>query len=303
MNADRMIKARETVRTLDFWSGPVDPEPLTGGITNLNFRVRDGDAVFVVRIGEDIPVHQVLRFNELAATRAAFLAGIAPEVVHAAPGVIVTRFIEGRSLTPDAVRARGFIERLVPVIRACHREIPKYLRGPVLTFWVFHVLRDYAARLNEERSAYASNLADLIDRAERLEASVGAIDLVFGHNDMLAANLLDDGSKVWLIDWEYAGFNSPLFDLANLASNNEFDEAWERRLLSLYFERMVDDDLWLRYSAMKAASLLREAMWSMVSELHSEVAFDYAAYTADYLRRFEAAWRKYLKLVPARGAS
>ncbi|HEX7776893.1 MAG TPA: choline/ethanolamine kinase family protein [Parvibaculum sp.] len=293
---DRASEARERARALDFWSGAVEPEPLSGGITNLNFRVRDVAGVFVVRIGEDIPVHQVLRFNELAANCAAFLAGIAPEVVYAAPGVIVTRFIEGETLTPEGVRAPGYIERFVPVLRACHRVVPLHLRGPVLAFWVFHVLRDYAARLRAEESPHVPKLVELMARAEILEAAVGQIDLVFGHNDMLAANMIDDGKRIWMIDWEYAGFNSPLFDLANLASNNEFTPAQEKHLLTHYFERAVGDDLWRRYAAMKAASLLRETMWSMVSELHSEVDFDYPAYTADYLARFEAAYQDFRKL-------
>jgi thiamine kinase-like enzyme len=293
---DRTSEARELARALDFWSGPVELEPLSGGITNLNFRVCDGEAHYVVRIGEDIPVHQVLRFNELTANRAAFLAGIAPEVVHAAPGVIVTRFIDGETLSPERVRAPGFIERFVPVLQTCHRKVPLFLRGPVLTFWVFHVLRDYAARLEVEASPHVTKLAALMAQAEKLESAVGQIDLVFGHNDMLSANLMDDGQRIWMIDWEYAGFNSPLFDLANLASNNEFEEAQERHLLSLYFDSAVSDGLWRRYSAMKAASLLRETMWSMVSELHSRVAFDYSGYTAENLARFDRAWQDFRNL-------
>lgn len=296
MVGDRASEARELARRLDFWSGPVDPEPLAGGITNLNFYVRDGATTFVVRIGEDIPVHQVLRFNELTANRAAFLAGIAPEVVHSAPGVIVTRFVDGKTMTPEGIRSPGFIERFVPVLQTCHRVVPLHLRGPVLTFWVFHVLRDYAARLKDEGSQYTPALGELMACARQLESAVGQIDLVFGHNDMLAGNLLDDGERIWMIDWEYAGFNSPLFDLANLASNNEFDEALERYFLALYFDQLIDDDLWYRYSAMKVASLLRETMWSMVSELHSKVAFDYSAYTAENLVRFERAYQDFCKL-------
>jgi thiamine kinase-like enzyme len=174
--------------------------------------------------------------------------------------------------------------------------VPLHLRGPVLAFWVFHVLRDYTARLRADDSRHGPRLAELMARAEVLEAAVGQIDLVFGHNDMLAANMIDDGQRIWMIDWEYAGFNSPLFDLANLASNNEFTPAQEKNLLTLYFERAIGDDLWRRYTAMKVASLLRETMWSMVSELHSKVDFDYAAYTADYLSRFERAYQDFRKL-------
>ena len=93
----------------------------------------------------------------------------------------------------------------------------------------------------------------------------------------------------WLIDFDYAGFNSPLFDLGGLASNNGLSEAQESWMLESYFEAPVTDDLMHRYSAMKCASLLRETMWSMVSEITSEIDFDYAAYTAENLARFRAA--------------
>ena len=105
-----------------------------------------------------------------------------------------------------------------------------------------------------------------------------------------AGNFLDDGDRLWLIDWDYAGFNSPLFDLGGLASNNESRRgADERWLLEAYFGARRCASSARRYQAMKCASLLRETMWSMVSELHSTLDFDYAAYTADNLGRFEAA--------------
>src|SRR3546814_3608967 len=87
----------------------------------------------------------------------------------------------------------------------------------------------------------------------------------------------------------YAGFNSPLFDLGGLASNNQLAPAQEDWMLEAYFERPVDDSLRRRYQAMKCASLLRETLWSMVSEIHSDIDFDYRAYTADNLARFQAA--------------
>ncbi|MGO8126869.1 phosphotransferase family protein, partial [Rhizobium ruizarguesonis] len=79
----------------------------------------------------------------------------------------------------------------------------------------------------------------------------------FGHNDLLAANFLDDGKLLWLIDCDYAGFNTPLFDLGGLASNNELSEAAERTMLETYFDRQLTDNLSRRYTAMKCASLLR----------------------------------------------
>ena len=102
-----------------------------------------------------------------------------------------------------------------------------------------------------------------------------------------------DGKRLWLIDWDYAGFNSPLFDLSNLASNNEVTEPDERWLLESYFERPLTPALWRSYRAMKCASLLRETMWSMVQEIHSELDFDYPAYTADYRGRLERMYEAF----------
>jgi thiamine kinase-like enzyme len=126
--------------------------------------------------------------------------------------------------------------------------------------------------------------------AAQLDQAVGAIEVVFGHNDLLAANLIDDGQRLWLVDWEYGAFNSPLFDLGGLASNNELSPDLEERLLELYFDT-PPDNLRRRYDAMKCASLLREAMWSMVSEIHLAIDFDYQAYTAENLARFERAYQ------------
>jgi thiamine kinase-like enzyme len=111
------------------------------------------------------------------------------------------------------------------------------------------------------------------------------VSIVFGHNDLLAANIFDDGERLWLLDWDYAGLNSPLFDLANLASNNDFSQTHEAAMLTAYFRREPDAPLIRSFEAMKCASLMREALWSAVSENHSTIPFDYAAYTDDYLSR------------------
>ncbi|MFO1040089.1 MAG: phosphotransferase [Geminicoccaceae bacterium] len=273
--------------SLACWKSPVEPVPLSGGITNRNFTVRDGGRTFVVRIGDDIPVHGIARWHERAASHAAHRAGISPAVVHAEPGALVLDFVEGRTFQPEDIRERRNQERILALLQRAHREIPQHLRGPSLIFWVFQVVRDYAATLREGGSRMIPELPRLLTAAQELERAVGPIDLVFGHNDLLAANILDDGHRLWLVDWDYAGWNSPLFDLGGLASNNELTDADRDWLLEAYVDRPLDDDLRRRARAMLTASLLREAMWSMVSELHSTLDFDYRAYTEMNLARFE----------------
>lgn len=284
------MDARAKAASLAIWGRPVDPQPMCGGITNANFLVDDGERRCFVRIGDDIPVHHILRWHEHAASRAAYAAGISPAVLHAEPGVLVLDLVEGRTFAPADVRERRNLMQILPLLRRVHRDLPRHLRGPTLAFWVFHVLRDYAAGLADAGHRLTAELPALLARAERLEHAVGAIDLVFGHNDLLAANLIDDGERLWLVDWDYGGWNSPLFDLGGLASNSELPPADRDWLLEAYFERPLDDELRLRAQAMLTASLLREAMWSMVSEVHSKLDFDFVAYAAENLARFERAW-------------
>ncbi|WP_299841969.1 choline/ethanolamine kinase family protein [uncultured Roseovarius sp.] len=276
-------------RDLAIWQGDITATPLTGGITNVNYLVEDQTRKYVVRVGDDIPLHQVMRFNELAAARAAHAASLSPAVIHAEGGITVLDYIDSHTLTEEDVRAPDMLPRVLELVKKCHHEVPKHLRGPSLVFWVFHVIRDYGATLLERGSSHAALIPELIDIAGVLEQAAGPYDIVFGHNDLLCGNFLDDGSRLWLIDFDYAGFNSPLFDLGGLASNNGLSEAQEDWMLEEYFQTPLTDDLRHRYSAMKCASLLRETMWSMVSEITSEIDFDYAAYTAENLARFRAA--------------
>jgi thiamine kinase-like enzyme len=287
------------VARLPVWSGRVDPVPLAGGITNHNFVVEDRGRRYVVRVGHDIPVHGVLRSNELAASRAAHAAGLSPRIVYAEPGYMVLDFIDGRTFSPDDVRDQRNLPRLVDLVRRCHRDIPLYLRGPAAMFWVFHVVRDYAHTLREAGSRHVNRLPALLTEAERLRKAAGPIDVVFGHNDLLAANVMDDGTRLWLLDWDYAGFNSPLFDLGGLASNSELSPRQAIDVLEMYFERPANDELKRQAAAMTAASLLRETMWSMVSEIHSRVDFDYSAYTAENMARYEAAFRAFTEMEQA----
>jgi len=287
------------LQQLPCWKGEISCLPLSGGITNINYLVSDGagdrETQYVVRIGEDIPVHQVMRFNELAASQAAFSAGISPEVIYHEVGILVLQYIQSETLTAERVRAQPMLERILPLIKSCHQELPKHFRGAALIFWVFHVIRDYASTLKEGQGQYQSLLPELLEVAQVLEQASNPTQIVFGHNDLLPANILDDGSRLWLIDWDYAGFNSPLFDLGGLASNNGLSYKQEVWMLENYFEKPINDLLLQQYQAMKCASLLRETMWSMVSEIHSKIEFDFVTYSQENLAAFHSAYQLFQK--------
>ena len=278
----------QRIAALPCWTGLSDIAPLSGGMTNHNFRVRDKRGQYALRFGQDLPQYGVLRFNELAIARAAHAAGVTPEVVYAAEGVMVSRFIEGRTLESADLRDPLRIPAVLAVLQRCHREVAQQVRGPVLMFWVFQVLRNYFATLEAiPDHLLARRLPALQREAARLEAQTGPVDIVLAHNDLLAGNFIDDGERLWLIDWEYAGFNSPLFDLANLSCNNGFSRELEQELLAQYFGTAADAQRQHTFDCLRRASLLREVLWGAVSHHTSAIAFDYAAYTRGWLAQLD----------------
>ena len=282
------MDAIEKIKTLSIWKNDLIINPLEGGITNLNFLVNHGNEKLVVRLGQDIPEHLVYRSNEINVSKAAHEIGVSPKLIHSEQGVLVLEFIESETLDPKGVQKN--LEKIIPVIKKIHNEIPNFLSGQPAIFWVFHVIKYYANFLRSNHSIHQNKIDDLLLKASKLEKLSSPREIVFGHNDFLAANFLDDGSKIWVVDWEYGGFNDPLFDIGGLASNNDFKQDLEKEALEMYYEKSISNDFLLKYDSMKTASLLRETMWSMVSEITSKLDFDYGEYTQENLSKFNDAF-------------
>ncbi len=285
----------DRLKKLPIWKGQIEVSALTGGITNFNFLVSDEEKKTVVRIGDDILVHHIKRFNELSASQAAHAAQISPAVIYHETGLLVIEYVPSRTLAACDFHDPIILREGVFLIKNAHMNMPKHLRGPALVFWVFHVIRNYVSTLENAQSIHASLFSELLAQASQLEKAVGKIDLVFGHNDLLPGNFLHDGNRIWLIDWDYAGFNSPLFDLGGLATNCDFSESQEMTLLELYFEEEITSKVWKSYQAMKTSAALRETLWSMVSEIFSDLDHDFSTYTQKTLSRYHSAWNNFIQ--------
>ncbi|TKT76364.1 choline kinase [Aquamicrobium sp. LC103] len=284
--------SRARIAALPIWKGTIEIEPLLGGISNESWLVADGRGRHVVRFGKDYPFHHVFRDREVMTARAAVEAGFAPELEYTAPGMMVSRYLGAKTYDGNDVRAN--IVSVARLIRAFHNEMPRQVSGPGFMFWPFHVIRDYARTLREGGSRMEPHLPAYLDLADELETAQIPLPIVFGHNDLLPANLLDDGERLWLIDFEYAGFSTAMFDLAGLSSNAGFSAEESETLLACYFGRSPDLPTRRALAAMQCTSLLREAMWSMVSEIHLDApGTDYEAYTQDNLARLETALDTY----------
>lgn len=287
---DRAVEDR--IRALPCWRGRIDIAPLKGGISNESYLVTDGAGRHVVRFGRDYPFHHVFRDRELMTVRAAHAAGFGPEVRYAEPGVMVSAYLGAKTYgAADVIAGR---RRVADLLRRFHTEMPAAVSGAAFFFWPFHVVRDYARTLAEGGSRMATHLPFYLALARELEVAQAPLPIVFGHNDLLPANILDDGARLWLIDFEYAGFSTAMFDLAGATSNAEFPPEEAQDFLAAYFGGPPDPAIRRAHAAMQCASLLREAMWSMVSELHlAAPGADYTGYTAENLGRLETALDHY----------
>jgi thiamine kinase-like enzyme len=286
------METLDRIRAIPIWNGSIEIAPLKGGLSNESWVVTDGNGKHVVRFGQDFPFHHVFREREIMVAKAAHAAGFAPGVRDAQPVMMVTAFLGAKTYAAEDVRANRM--RIAALIKRFHNEMPRHVTGAGFMFWVFHVIRDYARTLAEGKSRMAARLPFYLELATELEAAQAPLPVIFGHNDLLPANFLDDGVKLWLIDFEYAGFNTAMFDLAGAASNAGMDEGEAEELLATYFGGTPGDDIRRSLAAMQVASLLREAMWSMVSELHLNApGADYVAYTAENLARLDAALDAY----------
>lgn len=292
-----MQNLEDHIVNLPLWQGKPRLTPLLGGLSNLSFFAEDASGRYVVRYGRDYPFHHVFREREIVAAHAAHAAGFAPEVVYSEPGLMVSRFIEGKVFAEADVRAN--IDRIADIVRRFHTEMPARISGPGFMFWTFHVSRDYALTLKASSNPHTARLAELMALNDEFERAQVPLPIIFGHHDFLPANIIDDGRRLWLIDFEYAGFGTAMFDLAGLASNSGFDAAQSRQLLETYFGGPASGALMKSHAAMQCASLLREALWAVVSEMFlTAPGADYAAYADENFTRFDAALAAYRSSYP-----
>ena len=261
--------------------------PLGGGITNKNFRVEVGGASWVVRLGGTGTAELGIdRRREEVAMRAAAALGVGAEVVHVDPEaeVTVTRFIEGTPLEGDDAARPETLVRVASALRVIHG-------APAIDgeFSPFSTVRDYGARARAHGVSLPDEAAPALSIMDRVEAALGAPERTTPcHNDLLPANLLDDGTRIRVIDWEYAAMGDPLFDLGNFAVNAGLGEAQARVLLVAYAGACTPRRL-ARLSLMRVASDLREGFWGVLQQGISRLDFDFAGYAAKHLARVVAA--------------
>jgi thiamine kinase-like enzyme len=261
------------------------PEPLSGGITNRNYRATFGGTDYVIRVpGKDTSLLGIDRSAEYAANAAAAEIGVAAPVAAmlADPPAIVTNFIEGRGMEPTELRNSKPLCDVADALRVMHSApaIPS-------RFDSFRIVEDYEKVARDLGVEIPDAYTDAHACAIRIEELMTGPehDPVPCHNDLLAANFIWDGLRVRIVDWEYAGMGDRYFDLANFAVNNELPEPSRHGMLEHYFRRPPSERQLATLHLFTFMSDFREAMWGVVQQGASDIEFDFADYASKHFRR------------------
>jgi thiamine kinase-like enzyme len=262
---------------------------LSGGITNRNFLVEAAGTTerWVIRLaGNDTYLLGISREVEHAATVAAAGVGVGPEVTAFVrpEGYLVTRFIVGSPVSDEAVHRPETLVRVADSLRRIHD-------GPAIPglFVPFRIVEAYRA-LAAARGVSIPPEYDLAQAAARrieLALLTNPIDLRPCHNDLLNANFIDDGVRIRIVDWEYAGMGDPFFDLGNFSINHELTPDQDQQLLKAY-EGNVRPDRLARLTLMRTVSDFREAMWGVLQQGISSLDVDFVAYAGEHFDRLLA---------------
>ena len=218
------------------WHGrAIRVEPIAAGLTNQNFRVEvDGRPFFVRLPGASTDLLAVDRANELHNTRAAAVAGVGPGVVDHDPasGALVLEWIDGRTMSNAAFAEPGTPGRIAEALRRLHAG-PRFRDD----FDMVRLSAYYLGVADERGIRIPAGYRERLPAIPRIESALAARPLatVPCHNDLLAENYLDDGSRLWIVDYEYSGNNDPTFELGNTAQELGFDAARQEELCAAYF--------------------------------------------------------------------
>jgi thiamine kinase-like enzyme len=259
---------------------------LSGGITNRNFLITAAGVSdrYVIRLaGNDTHLLGISREVEHAATVAAAGVGIGPEVTAfiRPEGYLVTRFIEGTPVSLEQVHQATTLRRVADSIRRIHG-------GPAIPglFVPLRIVEAYLALATSRGVPRPAAWDDARAVGRQIERALldAPIELLPCHNDLLNANFIDDGVRIRIVDWEYAGMGDPFFDLGNFSVNHDLTPHEDAILLEAY-EGEVRAPRLARLSLMRIVSDFREAMWGVLQQGVSTLDVDFVEYADEHFER------------------
>jgi len=268
----------DVIQAVAAWRGqPIHAEPVSGGLTNRSFRVQAGDRAYFVSIpGERSELLAIPRADEIQNTMAAAETGVSPRVLDhlQSSGVMIVEFLNGRTLSQADMHRPGMAERLGTAVRRLHTARPF-----ANAFDLFRLTESYRALLASDKVAPPAGFDGYLPRLVEMRAAVEAHPLPRRpcSNDLVPQNLIDDGQRLWIVDFGYSGNNDPCSELGNACCEAGFSPAEAEALAVAYFGRAEARAL-ARMSLYAIMSDVAWSLWSVIQEHISTLDVDFRAY-------------------------
>jgi thiamine kinase-like enzyme len=279
---------KDVVAAVPEWTGrEIRIEPIAAGLTNSNFRVEiDGAPSFVRIPGPSTELLAVDRANEFHNTRAAAAAGVGPRVLHHLPGsgALVLEWLPGRTMSNAAFGEPGMPERIAATLRRLHAG-PRFRDD----FDMFRLTEFYLRVVDERGIAIPEGYRERAAAVQAIERALAAhpMPAVPCHNDLLAENYLDDGDRLWIVDYEYSGNNDPTFELGNTAQELGFDDARQEALCRAYFGA-AGPALLARMRLQMVMSDVGWTLWAAIQASVSTIDYDFWGWSVERWTRASA---------------
>lgn len=273
-----VITIEQVVAQISDWRGKqVDVHPLSGGLTNTNYRVAVDGKPYVIRIpGASTDLLAVDRLNEYHNTKAAGDSGVGPTIAFYLPeaNVMVLDFIHGETMSLSKLKAPGMPTRIAHSLKILHTHAPRFKHD----FNMFRLTEYYLKIAAERHVRIPEGYPAYRPRVNRIEAAFAKQPLPFVpcHNDLLAENYIDDGKVLRLIDFEYSGNNDPTFELGNTCQEQQYDEAQIIEMCAAYFgDAYAYPDKLARMKLNMIMSDVGWTLWAAIQAKVSTIDFDF----------------------------
>jgi thiamine kinase-like enzyme len=259
----------EVVSKVEDWRGrDIVVTPLSGGLTNTNYKVEvDGVPHFVRVPGESTELLAIDRDNEHHNARAASHAGVAPKVLHHVPeyNSMVIEFLDGRTMSKETLNQPGMPTRMAQAIK-------KLNQGPrfKLDFNMFRLTEYYLSLCKDRGIRTPHGYLDRMSTVTQMEKAMNVKPLptVPCNNDLLAENYIDDGRQLWLIDYEYSGNNDPTFELGNTCQEMQFNDEQIHEICAAYFGDATPDMI----ARMKLNMIMSDVGWGLWAAIQAKIS-------------------------------
>ena len=251
------------------WQGKeITIQPLSGGLTNTNYKVTVGQKKYFLRIpGESTELLAINRENEYHNSKAAATTGVGPGVLYHLPeyNVMVLEFLDGQTMSKGALKTIGMPTRMAESIKRLHAG-PRFMTD----FNMFRLTEYYVDICNKMNIRMPDEYVERLREVTRIEKAflTHPVRTVPCNNDLLAENYIDDGVSLRIIDYEYSGNNDPCFELGNTCQELHYDETRIVEVCTGYFGSPAADKI----ARMKLNMIMSDVGWGLWAAIQANIS-------------------------------